>query len=50
MPTMNNGSRAPQSRAVAAAIPEDPVTRRTSLTSPLFSEGLYSKRCLRLFR
>src|ERR1700678_2637435 len=37
-PTMNTLSCAPQRRAVAAAIPDDPVTRRTSLTWPLFKK------------
>src|ERR1035438_4979612 len=37
-PTMNTLSCAPHKRAVAAAIPDDPVTRRTPLTWPLFKK------------
>ena len=34
-PTTNTGLSAPHKRAVAAAIPDDPVTRRTSFTVPI---------------
>src|ERR1700757_642931 len=38
MPKMKTGSCAPQSRAVAAAIPEEPVSKRTSPTLFLFKQ------------
>src|ERR1700758_1245946 len=41
MPTTNTLACAPQRRAVAAAIPDDPVTRSTSLTSSLLFKEVF---------
>src|SRR5215469_10176761 len=38
MPTIKTGFSVPHKRAVAAAIPDDPVTRRTSFTVYLFKQ------------